>query len=241
MASAVLDNEFPQNRKLKLRDALRPEAIRFALDGTSNPFEFAYRYEYFKAIFDQESRRIEAETRGELDGRPTQENIPNNAKKNAANMIIEQQINIEALLESDRFTVSEMRGEPPRIDTALPDSEIADLTRSQAGDVGMGSESSAAYHSRKHQIEIPLEERTGNPVRDYLNSAELTIREGELANFTRLEGGGIHMTFERIVTPESSTPTPSGTREVQVMVAQVYLRETTGVVMSTYGSTARTV
>ncbi|MFJ9557747.1 hypothetical protein ACIRPH_28385 [Nocardiopsis sp. NPDC101807] len=240
-AKAVLDNKFPDRKKLRLADIMMPEGIRFALDGTTSPFEFAYRYEYFKATFDQEALRIEAEIRSELGEGPSQVNIPNQAKTNAANIILNGEVNIAERLEFDRSTVREMRSESPRIETDPPDPEIADLTRSQAGEIGMGPESSAAYHARKHQLEIPTAERTGDPVRDYFNSAETTIREGELVNFTRLEDGGIHMTFERVVTPEPITPTPSGTREVQVMVAQVYLREHTGAVMSTYGSKTRIV
>ena len=61
----------------------------------------------------------------------------------------------------------------------------------------MGNELSAAYHVRKHYREIPQIEQTGNPVADYHNSAERTIREGELTDRIKRDGGGEILNYRR--------------------------------------------
>ncbi|WP_444961725.1 hypothetical protein [Nocardiopsis sp. M1B1] len=233
-ASAVV-NEFPS--KNKINERLQPEAIRFSLEGAENPFEAAYRYEYYKAIYDQEARRIDEEMRPELpEGKKRKPTNP--AKLAAFKLFYEEGFNVQTSLDSDIRFIREARGDSVRIDLSMEDSEVVEAVRGSAGKIGMGPDLSAAYHARKHQVEIPDAEKTGDPMRDYFESAERTIRDGRVAHIERLDGGALHVTFER----ELPSAVPRGdVGEINVMVAQVYIREHTGPVMSTYGQSTRTV
>lgn len=85
-----------------------PRTTQFALDGASNPREFAYRYEYYKATFDELARQLDLEGTG---------------KKLAQQQVANQMphMDVEARLEADHSVVNEMRGsERARVDTNLP-------------------------------------------------------------------------------------------------------------------------
>jgi hypothetical protein len=87
----------------------------------------------------------------------------------------------------------------------------------------MGSDTSAAYHVHKHYDELPTSETTGNPTRDYFDSAEKTIRDGQVTDAGPLEGGGERLIYRRTV-------------DGKVMEAIVLVKPDGKLIMATYGA-----
>ncbi|QKW35099.1 hypothetical protein HUT06_14540 [Actinomadura sp. NAK00032] len=220
-AASALDQKFGK-KVLNARPELNSDAARFALDGGGavDPREFAYRYEYFKSRFDEQVRSVTEDIKsGDLD-------------LNGRSKI---QVGLERFDELDlteelRQDVDAVRGERPGhadVDTDLPEGERVDALRRQAGDIDMGSDTSTAYHARKHYDELPESERTGDVVRDYLNSAERTIREGDVVKRSMLDNGAERLVFHRTVTGANGRPI--------TLEALVIIRPDGRVVMPTFG------
>lgn len=215
-----------QEFSAKVADKMHPAATKFALEGASNPKEFAYRYEYYHALFDEEvaNLRNAPET-------PEQPRIP---KKRvpvvAADNLLQR--DVFAQLEADLEEVRNNRSGTASIDPKTPDTEIDQAVRERAGEISMGNELSAAYHVRKHYREIPQIEQTGNPVADYHNSAERTIREGELTDRIKRDGGGEILNYRREVVETDGT----GAERVRILRAVVVVAPNGDLIMPTYGA-----
>ncbi|MFE6385664.1 hypothetical protein [Nocardiopsis dassonvillei] len=213
-----------QNFHKRVKSELHGPATRFSFDGAENGREFAYRYEYYKATFDELVKSLMAEgmSKGE-------------ARMPAAAEVLE--LDMDARLRQDHDVVNEMRPHGHAyIDPELTTAQMEQHIRERAGDIEMGHETSAAYHSRKHANELPSAERTGNPVRDYLNSAEVTIRSGEVIDSRVEENGSRKFVFARPkLDADGSYVLNTKTGEPVYMKAILYVREDGRVVMATYG------
>ncbi|TDQ53755.1 hypothetical protein EV190_103206 [Actinorugispora endophytica] len=132
------------------------------------------------------------------------------------------------MLRADRDAVLEVRNGVVRIDPeGLSADELDQAVRNQAGESNMGHEASAAYHLRKHYHELPESETTGDRVRDYHDSMELTIRNGTLVDWIPFPGVGEKFVYQREV------PDPTG--RVDTMKAIVLVRSDGMLVTMTYG------
>ncbi|MFS2295313.1 MAG: hypothetical protein FWJ90_21880 [Actinomadura sp.] len=221
-AASALDQGFGK-KVLKIRPGLNADAVRFALDkgGATDPREFAYRYEYFKARFDEQVRSVTEDIKsGDLDL----------GGKSKVEVGLERfdQLDLTEELRKDLEAVRAERPGRAEIDPDLPESERVDGLRQSAGDIDMGADTSAAYHARKHYNELPESERTGDVVRDYLNSAERTIREGDVVKRTVDDSGVERVVFHRKITGKDGRPI--------TMEALVLVRPDGRVVMPTFGA-----
>ncbi|MDT0331742.1 hypothetical protein [Nocardiopsis lambiniae] len=211
----------------KLDSQLHPAATHFALEGAANPREFAYRYEYYKATFDELAREIQ----------------DNGFSKNQSQILAAQElpnIDITARLEADHSAISELRdGEPALVSTNLPHDNLEQAIRLQAQQVEMGHETATAYHARKHYNELPAEEKGGNVISDYLNSAEKTIREGHVSEVTPLAGGAQKWTFMRPVLDLDGNHISNKKGKPSYMRAFIIIRPDGTLVMPTYGMTTQ--
>ncbi|MUN40411.1 hypothetical protein [Actinomadura litoris] len=193
LASAL--NQKFSKRALQADPNLHHDALRWAMEGAENPREVAYRYEYYKAHYDQMKRDVDA-------ARAAQE-IPPTDQRSSLAIASERfrRLDLDALLERD---IQEVRATRPNADQARLDPSLGDAAREaavrrQAGDIGMGDDSSAAYHVRKHLHELPRGERGGDAVHAYMNSAERTIRDGDLVIRSVGDDGTETMVFVRNV------------------------------------------
>ncbi|QXJ24199.1 hypothetical protein AGRA3207_005474 [Actinomadura graeca] len=168
---------------LKANPDLHTDALRFAIEGADNPREIAYRFEYYKARFDEMMKQVKQD----LHDGVLQQGNKSNAQHAGERF---KNIDIREELELDQRQVHESRPNPEnaRIDPTLSEGARVDAVRRQAGQIGMGHETSAAYHARKHYSELPPEERHGNYVRDFMDSAERTVREGRMVESKFVDG-----------------------------------------------------
>jgi hypothetical protein len=207
----------------KVQDLMQPKAIDFALDGgrVTNPETFAHRYEYFKARFDVLKAQIKAQvTAGTL----------KLGSKSPLQEAIEQfdRIDLKAQLQSDLDRVHEVRPHPASVDPNLPEGDLENAIRAKAGDIDMGSDTSAAYHAIKHGKELVPDEVTGDPIRDYFNSAERTIHDGDVVDRKQVPGGGEELIFRREVLDGAGKP--------RLMEAIVLERPDGRLILKTYGT-----
>ncbi|MFB8764439.1 hypothetical protein VSQ99_18360 [Nocardiopsis alba] len=277
LAKAVVDNPYPgmdpkpnpngkiRPKALKIGEAAKPamkDGIDFATKG-GNLKEYAYRYEYFKAVFEAEREEVNKEHEGKSTPLPQKLTEAHSRTTRPEN-------NVQKKLKKDIKTIEKMRkGGPVYIDPNEDREKIIILVREQADRIGMGDNLSAAYHARKHVHELPEHERENEqkqhpdknvaqekenegedrdesgPVKDYLNSLAKTLKEGEVTGFERTQDGqGVHLTFKRIVekargsTGAGSTPNSpgEGTEEKSTtLVSHLYIRDHTGAQVATYG------
>ncbi|MBB6174074.1 hypothetical protein HNR23_004134 [Nocardiopsis mwathae] len=209
----------PFNKTVK--NLLHPEATRFALEGASSPREFAYRYEYYKAVFDEKVRHLE-----DTDPRGLSHK-GQSRKRSAADLTLD--MDVRAQLDADHRVVREVWANDAHVDPNLPESQRDRMIRGQAGDITMGHETSAAYHARKHYRELPDGERSGDVIRDYHDSAETTIREGELVSASNTGPGAERRLYHRSVFDEKEG-------KYRALEALVLTRPDGKVVMLTYGT-----
>lgn len=211
-----------------LGNAVRPamsEGLRFAWEGASTLQEVAYRYEYFKALYDTEKTKILDEHK----------DMPKSNKlKMASDRMTHPSKDPQENLDSDIKVIHEMHsGKKIDIDLDQSDEEIISSLRRQAEEVGMGHDISTAYHARKHAHLIPEEEQEGHPVRTYLSSLRKTVKEGEVKNFRRLEDGpGVSLGMERRIPQKESEKSDEKTSTLR---SRLFIRPHTGIVASTYG------
>jgi hypothetical protein len=217
---SALDQPF--NKKVK--PDLHGSATRFAFDGAGDAREFSYRYEYYKASFDELVKELVAEgmTKGQ-------------ARQPAAAEILTW--DMDERLRQDHEVVNEMRPNGHAyVDPAVPDSRVEQEIRNLAGSIEMGHDTSSAYHARKHKGEIPELERNGDPIRDYFNSAELTIRNGDIIDTSIADNGSRRFVFARPKLDVNGGQVLSGrTGSPVYMKAVLYLRLDGRIVMATYG------
>jgi len=246
-SKAVVDNQFPSMgmtgaKKQSGRDMIDASrssmhaCFKFAEAGDdSNPRLCAYRYEYFKSLYDEEKRNLSLEEKQLY--KPEQEKL-------ALSKLGQDQEKVRETLEHDLQRVRADGAQEVEVSLDRPTDEIVSSVRDQADQIGMGHELSTAYHSRKHQRDLPPEERQGEAVDDYLSSARKTLKEGEVTSAERLEDGGMKLTFERTLqqgqakskTGTASTASPDGEQPTASRTqAPVWIRGHTGAVMSTYG------
>ena len=201
----------------KVKGLLHPKAIDFAYDGgrVSDPETFAHRYEYFKARFDALRDSLAKETG------LTKKQVA----LDAANKVLD--LDMKEELAADLRTVHGLRPHPAFVDPHLPVSDLENVVRSRAGDIDMGSDTSAAYHGYKHYDELPAAEQTGHPLDDYFQSAERTIRDGNVWRRESLPGGGEELIFRREATEAG------GLRKT--MEAILLVRPDGKVIMKTFG------
>ncbi|MFC7329196.1 hypothetical protein [Marinactinospora rubrisoli] len=165
-----------QSFRKSIKKSLHPAATRFALHNAANPREFAYRYEYFKAVYDERVRLLKAAS------------FPKTTLFQAAAKDI-LEMDVHARLEADVRVVRELRSQPSILNPWLQEGDKEQEIRNIADGIDMGHEISAAYHARKHYDELPEEEQRGDVIREYFASAERTVREGVLAKREAVEGG----------------------------------------------------
>jgi len=212
--ASALNQQFSE----KVKGLLHPKAIEFAFDDgrVTDPETFAHRYEYFKSRYDF-LRNSLADTPG-----LTKKQIPVEAAHRLLNM------DLKAELGEDLAKVHELRPHPAFVDPRVPGPELENVVRSRAGDIDMGSDTSAAYHGYKHYKELPINEKTGHPLQDYLQSAERTIRDGHVWRHESLPDGGEEIIFRReVVEPGGMSKT---------MEAILLVRPDGKVIMKTFGA-----
>jgi hypothetical protein len=207
----------------KVKGLLHPKAVDFALDGgrTVNPETFAHRYEYFKARFDE----LQAQVREQIANGGLKLNNKSVAQEAAERL---GDLDLKAELKADLDAVHTARPHPASVDPNLSGPDLENAVRSNAGDIDMGSDTSAAYHVRKHYDELPGDEITGNPTRDYFDSAQRTIHDGEVWKREALPGGAERLIFRREVVDAA------GNRKL--MEAIVIARPDGKLIMATYGA-----
>ncbi|WP_119729620.1 hypothetical protein [Thermomonospora amylolytica] len=213
-AYSAIRQQFPGS----VQDRMHADAVRWAADGAEgNPREFAHRYEYFKARFDEVRRELDA-ARLAGENELTKKQVPVAAADRMGDLNLTDEINAD---------MAEVRRARPdggvRIDPDASGDALEQAVRDNAGRIDMGSESSAAYHAHKHYKELPESERTGDMIRDYLDSAERTIREGEVWRRQTMDNGSEQLIIRRDV---------GGT----VMEAIIYVKPDGSTVMASYGS-----
>lgn len=273
LAKAVADNPYPgmdpkpnskgkfKTKTLREGEASRPAmnaGLKFALEG-SNLKESAYRYEYFKAIFNSEMKSLKKENTRKGINLDKSEEI-----EKISQHMTTPEANIQGKLAADIKTVEKMRkGGPVYIDPSEDREKILSLIREQADMIGMGDVTSTAYHARKHIDEIPAHEREHereqrqqldqegsnksevSPVKDYLDSLARTLKEGEVVDFNPTsDGEGVQVAFRRVVEqargsdksgPESEPSTEKGAGKKIALLGKVYIRKNTGIQVATYG------
>ncbi|WP_017609804.1 hypothetical protein [Nocardiopsis xinjiangensis] len=208
----------------KIVGEMLPRTTQFALDGASSPREFAYRYEYYKATFDELVRQIGLEGTGKK-----------LAQEQVANQI--PHMDVAAQLEADHSVVNEMRGgERARVDTNLPPDTLQQAVREQAGNIDFGHQTGSAYHGRKHYKEILPDEKNGNVIEDYLNSTEQTIKHGTITEQVTLEGGSERLTFRRPAPDESGNHDPDRKGRYNYLRAFVIIKNNGDLVITTHGN-----
>ncbi|RCV49119.1 hypothetical protein [Marinitenerispora sediminis] len=196
-----------------VKKTLHPAATRFALKNVADPREFAYRYEYFKAVFDERVDLLAA-------ARHPRETLWQTAAKDVLDM------DVDAKLEADVRAVREIRSQPSRLNPWLQEGDKEQKIRDMAGSIDMGHDISAAYHARKHYGELPENERSGDVIRDYFASAERTVRESVLAKRESGEGGEKLHLARAVVDGD----------EKRYLRAIVLAKDDGRVIMLTYGS-----
>ncbi|MEU0239079.1 hypothetical protein ABZ234_15440 [Nocardiopsis sp. NPDC006198] len=205
---------------------MHPRATRFAMEGAENPREFAYRYEYFKATFDELATELQESG---VSKRDSQRNV---ASEMTDDFVAQR-------LEQDHAAVEQKRpDQPARVDTELPPEEFEQAIRDQAGNIGMGHQTSTAYHARKHYDEIQPWEQGGSIVDDYMDSAEETIRSGEIRSREPLDGGGERLEIVRPKLDLDGNQVIDKRKKKEVFLrAIVIVKEDGSIVMPTYGNT----
>ena len=199
----------------KVDPATQRAAQEWALEGSGgNPREFANRYEYARAKFNQ----ARAAALERLAGQP---NARARAAQEAAQAITPERLATE--LGTDIKTVQDLgpqqslEGLPP---TASPDEIAAGVQGLDR--VGFESETAAAYHAQKHQGELPEAFASGDAVTDYMGAAQDTIQTGTVAD-TKAVGESTRVIIRK---------TYDGT----VMEAIVYVSADGRVTLATYGA-----
>ncbi|MFE9637412.1 hypothetical protein ACFYOC_00200 [Nocardiopsis alba] len=185
----------------KVDKILHPKAVEFALEGSSNPRQFAYRYEYYKATFNETVENA----------MESQKITKKQARQPVKDMMIENHDLLETRMAADREVVLNERGTTTtRVDPNQPLKNLVQEVREEAGNISMGDPNSTAYHARKHYKELPESEITIPPtgrgiaaefsqrsVKDYLDSLEATLQSGKLIEESISEDGSRRMVFER--------------------------------------------
>lgn len=204
----------------KVKGLLHPRAVDFAMDGgrTIDPKTFAYRYEYFKARFDQLQEQVRKEVgSGQL--KLDHKSVTEEAAERFGDL------DLKADLKADLDALQGVRPHPASVKPSLSGPDLEAAVRSKAGDIDMGSDTAAAYHARKHYHELPADEVTGNLMRDYFGSAQRTIHDGQLWRREPLNGGGERLFFLREVVDATGK-----TRKMQAVV----IARDGRLIMSTY-------
>jgi hypothetical protein len=206
----------------KIQDIAHPKAVDFAFDEgrVTNPETFAQRYEYFKARFDvlrdQIRDQVTDKTLKLVNKSPAQEALE---RLNPTDL--------RAQLKADIDQVHAIRPHPASVDPHLSGPDLDGAVRAKAGDIDMGSDTSAAYHVIKHLKDIVPDEVTGNPTRDYFNSAERTIHDGDIVDRLPADGGGQELIFRRQVM--------DGVGKPKLMQAIVLEKPDGRLILKTYG------
>jgi hypothetical protein len=162
------------------------DALEWARGGSGgDPREFANRYEYARAVFDE----AKAAATVRLKGTP-------NARANAA-AAAELEITPQRLNQRVAADVEAVGGLPRaqrlqdigvEISPEASPGQVADAVQ-KLDRFGFESEAAEAYHAVKHGRELPPELRTGQPVADYRAALTDTIRTGEVVLAQPMEGG----------------------------------------------------
>ncbi|MEU6033909.1 hypothetical protein ABZ801_00710 [Actinomadura sp. NPDC047616] len=215
LASAIA-----QGFSSKVKDTLHPAAVRFAMDGAADPREFAHRYEYFKARYDEYRRYLkEHDPRGET-------HKGQSRALAAAEWVLNEDLNSH--LNNDVAAARRARPHThATLDPELTGRSLEQSVRAHADDIGMGSDTSAAYHARKHYHEVGVSAQSGHVVDDYLKSAERTIGQGALVKDELSSSGSRQMVFHREVIGADGNP--------RTVEAVVYVKPNGETVLATYG------
>ena len=221
LCSAVMNNEFPEMGSTGPEaEAVKPamaKALSFSLEKAPDFKECAYRYEYFMAFYnatlsDVEERHL---------------HLPNVEQlKEATSQILRSEGDIRQTLKSDIQKLNELRtGNSASVDITLSKEEIVASLRKQAAIVGMGPDTSTAYHARKHYMELPASERDGlHPVEAYLNGLEKTIREGKVTNFKK-GANSVNVSFSRNLPPGQGKLPKDGTPQHNKIFSALFVKK----------------
>ncbi|MDT0302749.1 hypothetical protein [Streptomonospora wellingtoniae] len=213
----ALNQQFPG----KIRTTIQPKAIEFAFDGASDPREFAYRYEYYHAIFREQVHELK------VSGPSAHEGMSRNS---AALERMPDMAEMTQKLESDHEDVLSSWGDSPlEIDASDIPQRLDQAVDEGADRITMGHPTSASYHSHKHFNELPAAEQGSNKVDSYHQSAVTTIRDGDLAESTTNTDGSIDLKYRREYVDEE-------TGETKTLQALLVIRPDGLVIMKTYGA-----
>ena len=180
-----------------------------------NPREFANRYEYARAKFNQARSSAFERLTGQPDAHAR-------AAQEAAGAVTPERLTTE--LGSDIQTVQNL-GPRQSLEGLPPNTSPEEVAARVQGldHFGFESETATAYHAQKHQGELPqTPSRTGDPVIDYMAAAQDTIRTGTVADVT--------------VSEESTCVIIRKDYNGRVMEAIVYIRPDGRVTLATYGT-----
>ncbi len=188
-------------------------AIQYAF--SQNPAtvrEFVEHFEMFAAEFDRLARARTAGT-----------------PRAAFNQSVLDQLTPEYMRTRNAELLGNLDGRvgaTPLTGANIPDADLVASVRA-LGEVRFGTESAAVYHANKHGHELPAAHRPsgGNLVSDYLNSANLTIRDGA-TEIIVVQNGSRQIVF---------THTFPGPPPV-TMRARVFVTTEGNAVLATYGT-----
>jgi hypothetical protein len=208
----------------KASPEVQKAAQDWAAEGANgNPREFANRYEYARAKFN-EARAQAAE---DLAGTP---GAKAKAAQTASNEITPEKLN--AALKADNETAQGLgkgqnlgSGELPENPTPQ---EVAQGVQ-KLDRVGYESDTAESYHAVKHQPEMPSPPRSPNQVENANAYAMDTIKTGSVVDATRPPAGG----STRVIIQKTYPSAAGG--EPQVMEAIVYVDPNGKVTLASYG------
>ncbi|MFW6639150.1 hypothetical protein ACOALZ_03815 [Nocardiopsis algeriensis] len=206
----------------KVYDDLHPLATEFAFEGADSPQVFAYRYEYYKAIFDEMSNDLK---KNEGLGKKQ-------APLEAARRMPE--VDVQSMLESDEEIAVSLRPNHGPIHVDSSPEGLHDSIREAAGRISMPHETSTSYHARKHPNAIPEGEITGNLIKDYILSAENTLRYGEIVERTPAGGGAEKIVVRRPMLSPNGTHETDRKKRPLYLEAILYLKPDSTIIMATF-------
>ncbi|HEY0195160.1 MAG TPA: hypothetical protein VGC42_28795, partial [Kofleriaceae bacterium] len=201
----------------KAGDGVQDAATKWAKDGADgNPREFANRYEYARAKFNEIRNGLASEYKGKPDG------------KNLLNDAAGKELSPDKLAKdlSTDNAASKAQGPGENLDMSkLPEKPTPDdIGKAVKGldRVGFESETAESYHTVKHQAELPEPKLAESPVENYDAYAKDTIKTGEVVKAERQPNGSIQVIIQK-------------TYGGKVLEAILYIKPDGKVTLASYG------
>jgi hypothetical protein len=230
----MFENMDPQTRQ-KVNTALSQDPIAkagpevqkaaqdWALEGANgDPREFANRYEYARAKFNE----ARSQAADEFAGTP---NAKAKIAQAAGDQITPDQLT--NALAADNASAQGL-GKGQNLE-GLPENptpqDIANAVQ-KLDRVSYESDTAESYHAVKHQGELPAPSKSTDPVENFNMYATDTIKNGSVVDATTLEPGG----STRVIIQKTYTSSSDGTP--QTMEAIVYVDANGKVTLASYGN-----